>query len=255
MLLAIDVGNTNTVFAVFNQNNLLSQWRISTDSKTTADEYMIAINQLMLIHDHSAADIDDVIISTVVPQNIFALKSLCKRYFKVKPLLVGEGDITLDISLNLKTNDEVGSDRLVNAIAAYHKYTKDTIIIDFGTATTFDVLSKDGCYEGGVIAPGINLSMHALQKAAAKLPEITIRKPANVIGKTTVEAMQAGVFWGYVGLIEGIILKIEEEYGKKMFVIATGGLAPLFSDVISCIDTIENDLTMIGLLDIYNMNK
>ena len=199
MLLAIDVGNTNTVFAVFNQNNLLSQWRISTDSKTTADEYMIAINQLMLIHDHSAADIDDVIISTVVPQNIFALKSLCKRYFKVKPLLVGEGDITLDISLNLKTNDEVGSDRLVNAIAAYHKYTKDTIIIDFGTATTFDVLSKDGCYEGGVIAPGINLSMHALQKAAAKLPEITIRKPANVIGKTTVEAMQAGVFWGYVG--------------------------------------------------------
>jgi type III pantothenate kinase len=251
MLLVIDTGNTNTVFAVFDGDVLKGKWRLSANRNRTADEYAVALMQFLQLDSLKKQDVSDVIIASVVPQNIFALNMLCRNYFKCEPLIVGESDVKLGIEVKIDRPSEVGADRLVNSVAAFNKYGGNVIIIDFGTATTFDVIGNKGEYLGGVIAPGINLSIDALHRAAAKLPEVEIAIPQKVIGTSTVSAMQSGIYWGYVGLIEGIVSRIKQEYGKNMQVIATGGLAPLFFDAVSAIEHLEADLTIYGLKQIF----
>lgn len=256
MLLAIDVGNTNTVFAVFEENKVLRQWRIATDSKKTGDEYALDIRNLMSFCGLNIADIQDVIISSVVPKTIFPLKIFSKDYLSVKPIIVGEHYDKIGVKIELEKPSEIGSDRLVNAVAAYEKFEGDIIIVDFGTSTTFDVIGDKGQYLGGVIAPGINLSISALKSATAQLPEIDVTNPKAVIGKSTIGAMQSGVYWGYVGLIEGLIARIKGEYGEDMSVIFTGGLAGIFYKEIPSIKCVEPDLTINGLKLIFDkINK
>ncbi len=254
MLLAIDSGNTNIVFAVFDGDNLRGEWRGSNDSRKTADEYGIWLTQLMSLGDISAGDITDAIVATVVPETLFALKTLCRVYFDCEPLVVGEDGVILGIEALVDAPEDVGADRLVNSVAAQQRYGGPLIIIDFGTATTFDVVDGDGNYFGGVIAPGINLSLDALHAAAASLPRVAVRRPPSVIGKRTVPAMLSGVYWGYVGLIEGIVSRIEEEFGAKMSVIATGGLAPLFAEATDVIEHLDPELTLRGLAEIHRRN-
>lgn len=253
MLLVIDVGNTNTVFAVFDKDKIKGQWRIATNPKMTADEYAINLTQLLSLGSVNIKKIRSVIVSSVVPQGVFSLKKFCKNYFGCDPFIVG--DINIGVEIRLDKPSEVGSDRLVNAVAAYNKFGGDVIVVDFGTATTFDVIGTKGEYMGGVISPGINLSVDALNAAAAKLPEVDVAKPEKVIGKSTVGAMQSGIYWGYVSLIEGVVARIQGEYGKKMKVLATGGLAPLFFKAIESIEYLEPDLTIEGLKLIYDANN
>jgi len=189
-----------------------------------------------------------------VPQALFPLRQLCAKYFCSHPMVVGERDVNLGLDINLERPEVVGADRLVNAVAAHEKYQGALIVIDFGTATTFDIVAKDGAYEGGVIAPGVNLSLEALNSAAAKLPRIAIERPQAVIGKDTVPAMQSGIYWGYVGLIEGLVRRIQVEYAEPMKVVATGGLANLFRHSVKCIDVVDSDLTIRGLKQIYDRN-
>jgi len=255
MLLAIDVGNTNIVFAVFKDDKIVGKWRLSTDSQRTSDEYAVVLKELMSVKKIEFSSIDNVIISTVVPQHLYDLKVLCKEYFSCTPLVVGEEGVKIGIEIKLDRPSEVGADRVVNAVAAYDLYKCACIVIDFGTATTFDVVDGDGNYIGGLISPGINLSIEALHQAAAKLPEIAIKKPDFVIGKNTVSAMQSGVYFGYLGLIEGSVERIKEEYGSDMKVVCTGGLASLFFDATGSIDSMEQDLTINGLNKIFNMNS
>ena len=255
MLLAIDVGNTNIVFAALDNDEIIGQWRLSTDARTTADEYAVLLKELIALKSLSFSDINEVIISTVVPQNLFELKKLSRTYFDVDPKVIGENGIKAPIKIDMDKPSEIGADRLVNAYAAYQKYQRALIIIDFGTATTFDVVNKDGCYIGGLIAPGINLSLDALHRAAAKLPEIAIKKPSSAIGKNTISAMQAGVYFGYAGLIEGIISKVKQEYAQDMYVIATGGLAELFADATEIINEIQPDLTINGLKEVIKCHS
>lgn len=255
MLLAIDSGNTNTVFAVFDkEGTLVGEWRSSTNDKRTADEYAVWLLQLMTFKGIKAEEITKAIIATVVPSMFFNLKNLCQKYFRVSPLVVGEADVNLGIKVLLDRPEEVGADRLLNAIAAYDKYKKPCLVIDFGTATNFDVVDAEGNYCGGAIAPGINLSIEALHMAAAKLPRVAIEKPAKAIGKGTVTAMQSGIFWGYVGMIEGLTKRIVDEFGAEMTILATGGLAPLFAASTSIIEQCESDLTLRGLQIIYQRN-
>ena len=254
MLLAIDSGNTNIVFAVFDGDQLRGEWRASTDAERTADELGVWLTQLLAIEGLSARDIDAAIIASVVPAMVFNLKTLCRRYFRSEPLVVGDENVHLGIGIRLDRPEEVGADRLVNAVAAHHCYGGPMIVIDFGTATTFDVVDAAGNYCGGAIAPGINLSLQALHTAAAKLPRVAIGRPRQVIGKATVPAMQSGIFWGYVGLIEGLVKRIKEEFGSDMLVIATGGLAPLFIEATESIDRLDADLTLRGLLLIHRRN-
>ena len=257
MLLAIDVGNTNIVFAICDGVTIKWRWRISTDGQRTADEYAVWLHQLMQLEGVDRAHIDAVIIATVVPQTLFNLQHLCRKYFKVEALVVAIGEVKLGLRIDLPNPAEVGADRLVNAIAAHHSYPGNLIIVDFGTATTFDIVAADGSYSGGVIAPGINLSMDALYQAAAKLPRIAVEPPsgnAGVIGKGTVHAMQSGVFWGYVGLIEGLVARITLEVSGDVTVIATGGLATLFNRHTSVIDHVDGDLTIRGLIRIHALN-
>jgi len=255
MLLAIDAGNTNIVFAVFDGEKLLGKWRLSTDISRTSDEYAIALLELFKLEDLDLLKIDAVVIASVVPQHNFALKSFCSDYLSKKPIMVDSKKIKTGITIKLNESSEVGADRIVNSLAAYKIYKKDAIILDFGTATTFDVISSKGDYLGGVIAPGIDLSIKSLHRAAAKLPEIAVKKPTKIIGKTTVSAMQSGIFFGYLGLIEGITERIKKEYGKKMIIIATGGLATLFHGATDSINYLEPDLTIIGLKEIYKLNS
>lgn len=255
MLLAIDSGNTNTCFAIFDGHNMVKQWRLSTDAKRTGDEYHLFIQSLMQISDVDISAVDSAIISSVVPQNLFSLKEFCRNGLNCNPLVVGEDGVKTGLTVLLDRPSEVGADRLVNAVAAYAEFKRPLIILDFGTATTFDVVDLDGNYLGGVIAPGVNLSLKALHLAAANLPEIAIKKTAKIIGKNTVQAMQSGVYWGYVGMIEGIISRIEEEYGDPMYKIATGGLAEIFMTNTDTIDITDSDLTMNGLRLIYEMNS
>jgi len=193
------------------------------------------------------------IISSVVPQSIFNLRNLSRRYLKVEPLVIGD-NAELGIEVRIEKPSEAGADRLVNAVGGYMSYGGPLIIIDSGTATTFDVVGTDGAFEGGVIAPGVNLSMQALHTAAAKLPRVAIQRPDRIIGKDTVGAMQAGVFWGYIGLIEGLISRIKEEYGQPMKVVATGGVVSLFEGATDAIDIFDGDLTIRGMLEIYRRN-
>jgi type III pantothenate kinase len=253
MLLAIEQGNTNTLFAVHDGSDWVAQWRTATQSTRTADEYAAWLFQLLAMTELKFEMLDACIISSVVPQSIFNLRNLSRRYLKVEPLVIGD-NAELGIEVQIEKPSEAGADRLVNAIGGFMSYGGPLIIIDSGTATTFDVVGADGAFEGGVIAPGINLSMQALHTAAAKLPRVAIQRPDRIIGKDTVGAMQAGVFWGYIGLIEGLISRIKQDYGHPMKVIATGGIVSLFEGATDAIDVFDGDLTIRGMLEIYRRN-
>lgn len=253
MLLAIEQGNTNTLFGVHDGTEWIAQWRSATDSSRTADEYAVWLSQLLSMGGLQMSGLDACIISSVVPQSIFNLRNLSRRYLHVEPLVVGE-NANLGIAVRIDKPSEAGADRLVNAIGAHVEYPGTLIVIDSGTATTFDVIAEDGGFEGGVIAPGINLSMEALHSAAAKLPRVAIQKPQRVLGKDTVGAMQSGVFWGYVALIEGLIARLKAEWGAPMTVVATGGVASLFHGATMAIDHFDPDLTIRGLLEIHRRN-
>ncbi len=253
MLLAIDIGNTNTVFAVYKGEKLLSLWRCQTVALRTADEYAPFLNGLFALDGIDWKKLDDVIVSSVVPDADFHIKAFSEKYLKKKPIMVGMDKVWIKVDLDQP--GEVGADRLVNAIAITEFYKTPAIVIDFGTATTFDVIDGKGCYAGGAIAPGIALSVEALHRAAAKLPKVSVKKPKSVIGKNTVSAIQAGMFFGYLGLIEGIVSNISGELGGKPFVLATGGLASLFEPHTKCIDKVDEELTLKGLLRIYQHNK
>jgi type III pantothenate kinase len=254
MLLAIEQGNTNTLFAVHDGAEWIAQWRTATQSTRTADEYAVWLYQLFSMTGLKFDMLDACIISSVVPQSVFNLRNLARRYLKVEPLVIGE-NVDLGIPVRLEKPSEAGADRLVNAIGAHAVYPGDLIVIDSGTATTFDVIAADGGFEGGVIAPGINLSMEALHAAAAKLPRVAIRRPDKTIGRDTVGAMQAGVFWGYIALIEGLITRIREEWGRPMTVVATGVVASLFQGATDAIDHFDSDLTIRGMLEIHRRNS
>ncbi len=250
MLLAIDCGNTNTVFAVIAGDQQRGEWRASTDPRRTADEYSVWLTHLMAGAGLAASEIDGAIIATVVPDARAPLTKMAQDQFGVTPLVVGDAGVTLGIEVLMDRPEDAGADRLVNAVGAHQRYPGDKIVVDFGTATTFDVVDAAGNYRGGVIAPGINLSGEALHMAAALLPRVTVRKPERIIGGGTVAAMQSGIFWGYVSMIEGMTARIKQEYGAAMKVIATGGLAPLFVDVTDGIDVVDADLTVRGLVEI-----
>lgn len=254
MLLAIDVGNTNTVFALYRDRQLLGQWRLSTVRERTSDEYAAALVQLISLKGVSHLEVDGVVISSVVPQAVTPLRWMARDYFRLAAAVVGE-DLPFPIRIRIDNPHEVGADRVVNAVAAGRRYQPPLIIVDFGTATTFDVVDEEGSYCGGVIAAGINLSVEALARAAAKLPRIAIQAPERVIGRSTVAAMQSGVYWGYVGLIEGLITRIKQEYGTSMRVVATGGLAPLFADGCDALEHVDPDLTMAGLLEFHEIYR
>jgi type III pantothenate kinase len=253
MLLAIEQGNTNTMFAVHDGERWIAQWRAATESTRTADEYAVWLSQLLTMAGLQMGVFDGCIISSVVPQSIFNLRNLARRYLHVEPLVIGE-NAELGIEVRIDKPSEAGADRLVNAIGAHIAYAGDLIVIDSGTATTFDVIAADGAFEGGVIAPGINLSMEALHNAAAKLPRVAIQRPQRVVGTDTVGAMQSGVFWGYIGLIEGLIARIKGERDAPMAVVATGGVASLFHGATGAIDHFDSDLTIRGMLEIWRRN-
>ncbi len=253
MLLAIEQGNTNTLFAIHDGQTWTSQWRAATESSRTGDEYAVWLSQLLGMAGLQFSSLDACIISSVVPQSIFNLRNLARRYLHVEPVVVGE-NADLGIQVRIDKPSEAGADRLVNAIGAHAVYPGTLLIIDSGTATTFDIIAADGGFEGGVIAPGINLSMEALHAAAAKLPRVAIQKPQRVIGKDTVGAMQSGVFWGYIALIEGLIARIKAEWEGPMTVVATGGVASLFHGATLSIDHFDPDLTIRGLLEIHRRN-
>jgi type III pantothenate kinase len=254
MLLVIDSGNTNIVFALFDGDDKKGEWRSSTDTKRTADEFGMWLCQLMSMEGIDRSAIDACIIASVVPAVMFSLKSLCRRYFNCEALVVGDEGVALGLRVLVDRPDEVGADRLVNAVAAHKYYPGPLILIDFGTATTFDVVDGEGNYCGGVIAPGINLSLEALHLAAAQLPRVAVSRPRTVIGKATIPAMRSGIFWGYVGLIEGLVARIQSEFGSPMTTVATGGLADLFMEATDVIQHLEKDLTLRGLLAIYRLN-
>ena len=253
MLLAIEQGNTNTLFAVHDGKSWIAQWRTATEANRTADEYAVWLTQLLHMHALTFGALTGCIISSVVPQSIFNLRNLARRYMNIEPLVIGE-NADLGIEVRIAKPTEAGADRLVNAIGAHLVYPGDLLLIDSGTATTFDVVAADGAFEGGLIAPGINLSLQALHEAAAKLPRIAIQKPERVIGKDTVAAMQSGVFWGYVALIEGLVDRIKTEWGAPMTVVGTGGVASLFEGATKSIDRFDPDLTIRGLLEIWRRN-
>jgi len=255
MLLAIEQGNTNTLFAVHDGENWIAQWRSATESTRTADEYAVWLSQLIEMADLKLGDLDGCIISSVVPQSIFNLRNLSRRYLHVEPLVVGE-NADLGVPIRIDKPSEAGADRLVNAIGAHVAYPGPLIVIDSGTATTFDIIGEDGGFEGGVIAPGINLSMQALHEAAAKLPRIAIQRPKGnrVVGADTVTAMQSGVFWGYISLIEGLVARIKAERPETFTVVGTGGVASLFEGATDAVDHFDHDLTIRGLLEIHRRN-
>lgn len=258
MLLTFDIGNTNIVIGLFDGDKLTKQWRLPSSSQKTADDYAIDIIELFLIDKIDCLKITGCIIASVVPALTSKIQEATAKFVnsEVKILTVGDGKIRLNIEIKLTNKKEVGADRLVNAIAGYKKFGGNLIIIDLGTATTFDVVGKNGEYLGGVIAPGINLSLKALHDMTAQLPRISVKKQKNVIGKNTVEAMNSGVYFGYISLLEGIIAKIEHELGEKTIRIITGGLAEIFKEaLVNSIDHHEPDLTIEGLKIIYDQNN
>jgi type III pantothenate kinase len=250
MLLAIDAGNTNVVFALLEGQAIRARWRIATDARRTADEYAVWLHQLLALEGLDRNAIDAVIIATVVPRALHNLQVLASKYFGTEALVAGRPPVEYGIEIDLPDPESVGADRIVNAIAAHEAHPGDLIVIDFGTATTFDVVDFNGTYKGGVIAPGINLSLDALVAAAAKLPRIAIEAPAAdapVIGRSTEGAMHSGIYWGYVAMLEGMVARISREIGRTSKVIATGGLASLFARNSDIFDAIEPDLTVTGL--------
>ncbi len=255
MLLAINANNTNIKFAIYSGDSVIGHWRIATSPTRTSDEYAVWLTHLMALKGINPSDITGSIIAIVVPQALFEIKLLCRNYFDCEPWVIGEEYVDLGIGVLIDTPEEAGADRLVNAVAGHTFYGGPLIIVDFGTATTFDVINEDGDYIGGIISPGINLSVEALHIAAAKLPRIAIERPDNVIGRSTVEAMKSGVYWGYVGLVEGLVKRIKAEHNREdMKVIVTGGLAPLFEGATEIFDIMDVDITMKGLLEIHRRN-
>lgn len=254
MYLAIDVGNTNNVIGLFSNDKLLTHWRIRTEWNRTADEYWVLIKEFILMNSVEAETIDDIIISCVVPPLIPVLTEMSKKYFSCEPLVVGPG-IKTGISILYKNPAEVGADRIVNAVAAYEKYGGPLIIVDFGTATTFDAVSKNGEYLGGAIFPGVQISMEALFKNTAKLPRVDLVTPEKVIGKSTVESIQSGAVNGFVGMINNIVQKMQAEIGQKTRVIATGGISEAIASKTDVIDTLDLMLTLDGLRIIYRKNR
>ncbi len=253
MLLAIDVGNTNTVFALFRGSKQTHSWRCKTEGSRSADEYAVFLNQLFDLEDIEWKYIENVIISSVVPDANFHLTRFCEKYISTQPLYVDYQ--SADIIVDLNQPEEIGADRLVNASAVIAHYPLPAVVVDFGTATTFDVIDDSQVYRGGIIAPGIRLSMDALVQKAAKLPNVDVKKPRKVIGKNTREAMHSGLYWGYIGLIEKILDNIKEELGTKPYVIATGGLASLYASSTDQIDIVDDSLIFKGLLEIYKKQK
>ncbi len=254
MLLAIDCGNTNTVFAIWDGSRFLATFRASTEWQRTADQYYVWLSTLMA-HHRLPMEIDEVIVSSTVPRVVFNLRVLSDRYFNTRPVVVGRPDCLLPHPPRVDEGTQVGPDRLVNTAGAFDRHGGNLIVVDFGTATTFDVVETDGAYVGGVIAPGVNLSLEALHQAAAALPHVDISKPQRVVGTNTVACMQSGVFWGYVGLVREICSRIKAEREQAMTVVATGGLAPLFQQTEVLFDAYEDDLTMHGLTVIHKYNK
>lgn len=259
MLLTINANNTNVKFAVCKDGRMIADWRIRTDAQRTADEYVVWLNQLMQMAGMHLGQIDGAIIATVVPQSLFHLNMLCEKHVKTTPLVVGDPAVKLGIKVLLDKPAEVGADRLANAIGGHIQYGKPLVVVDFGTATTFDVVDGEGNYAGGAIAPGINLSLDALHNATAKLPRIAVEKPSRAIGKDTLGAMQSGIFFGYVGLIEGVVARINAEFkaahGADLEVIATGGLAPLFHGATPVLRHLDQEITTRGLIEIYRRNR
>src|SRR4051812_38928416 len=249
MLLAIDAGNTNVVFALVEDGVIRARWRIATDPRRTADQYAVWLHQLIELEGLPRDVVDAVIVGTVVPRAQHNLEVLASKYFKVEALIAGQSGADYGIGLDVEEPKSVGADRALNAIAAHALHEGDLIVVDFGTATTFDVVDFSGAYKGGIIAPGINLSLDALVSAAAKLPRIAIAAPADesVVGRTTETQMQIGVYWGYVAMIEGLVARLKHEIGRPVTVIATGGLAILFDKHTEAFDVIEPDLTIQGL--------
>ncbi len=255
MLLAIDAGNTNVVFALLEDGVVRTRWRIASDPRRTADQYGVWLHQLMGLEGIDASAVEAVIIGTVVPRALHNLQVLASKYFRHEAIVAGHGPAQWPITLDVDEPQNVGADRALNAIAAHAKYDGELVVIDFGTATTFDWVGGDGAYRGGIIAPGINLSLDALVAAAAKLPRIAIEAPENpsVIGRTTQDQMLVGIYWGYVALIEGLTERMKAEIGEDVTVVATGGLATLFDTHTEAFDAIEPDLTIQGLERLYRM--
>ena len=254
MLLAVDCGNSNTVFSVWDGSNFIATWRISTHWQRTADQYFVWLSSLMKLN-KLKVEINEVIISSTVPRVVFNLRVLADRYFDSRPIVVGKGDCRLPVDVRVDMGTNVGPDRLVNTVAGFSRYGGNLIIVDFGTATTFDVVASDGAYIGGVIAPGVNVSLEAFHQAAAALPHVDVTKPDRVIGTNTEACMQSGIFWGYIGLVKETTAKIKEEYGKEMKVVGTGGLVPLFQQGDDIFDIFDDDLTMRGLVEINEFNR
>jgi len=254
MLLVIDVGNSNTVLGIYQGDVLKKDWRVGTDKNRTVDEYAMLINNLFSLSNLSFSELDDVIVSCVVPPMLNTLERLCKQYFQLDAYVVGPG-IKTGMPIQYDNPREVGADRIVNAVAAYEKCKCGLIVVDFGTATTFDVISADGAYQGGAIAPGVGISADALFTRASKLPRVEFSRPPQIIAKNTVNSMQAGIFFGYVGLVEGIVSRMQKEMDGEVRVIATGGLAEPIAEATEFIDQVEPFLTLEGLRILYQRNK
>ena len=260
MLLTVDCGNTNIVFALYDGYEQRANWRISTDAKRSGDEYFVWLTQLMMLRNIDIAAVKDIIIASVVPEVQPKLVNLAIRGFNLRPMVVGAANVKLGIDVRIDRPDQAGADRLVNAVAAHHCYDLPAIVLDFGTATTLDLIGAGGTYEGGIIAPGVSLSIEALERAAAQLPRLELRPfgaDLPVLGKNTVAAMETGVFWGYVGMIEGLLRRLRDEQGggKDIPAIATGGLAGLFAEHLSGITAVDPDLTVRGLFELYARNR
>lgn len=249
MLLAADVGNTNVVFALFDGREIKARWRIATDPRRTGDEYAVWLLQLLTIEGVKREDITQLIVGSVVPRAIHNLTVLAEKYFGMTPLIAGEGSADWGISVDVDQPRSLGADRALNTIAAHEKYEGDLIVVDFGTATTFDAVDFTGAYKGGIICPGLNLSLDALVGNTAKLPRIAIEEPRtdSVIGTNTEDQMLIGVYWGYVAMMEGLIARMRAEIGRPAKVVATGGLAILFDEHTTIFDHVDADLTLDGL--------
>lgn len=251
MLLAIDAGNTNIVFALYEESKQVQCWRIRTERGRTADEYAAWLYPLFMAAGLRFDQVSGAVISSVIPDENRNLRELCDSVFTCKPVVIGSDKFDVGVPVKLPNPEQLGADRLMNAAAVNAFYTAPAVVIDFGTATNFDVVDADGAHCGGVLAPGVNLSMDALHTASAKLPKVSVKNPGKVIGTNTESAMQSGLYWGYISMIEGLIVRISGELGAKPLVIATGGLAQMFADGTDVIQHVDRDLTLKGLVHIY----